>query len=190
MTTTSLENRDTCRQDSGVDGCDGDNDDVRGGVGGGGQSNDDEEECHRRRRRRRGSSLTSTIPRSAREDDDDNATTDATCCRQTRRDIPHLIATAAAAAEMGGRVLRKQRGNIPLYRQKRNMQEYFVPRIKWYGEGSTYTNWYENWRQFRTQVAMRLANVQTFGSQCFASKQSKKEIWLRRSQIYRGAQKE
>ncbi len=31
--------------------------------------------------------------------------------------------------------------------------------------------------------AMRLANVQTFGSQCFASKQSKKEIWLRRSQI-------
>jgi hypothetical protein len=36
--------------------------------------------------------------------------------------------------------------------------------------------------------AMRLANVQTFGSQCFASKQSKKEIWLRRSQIYRGAQ--
>ena len=36
--------------------------------------------------------------------------------------------------------------------------------------------------------AMRLLNVQTFGSQCFASKQSKKEIWLRRSQIYWGAQ--
>jgi hypothetical protein len=36
--------------------------------------------------------------------------------------------------------------------------------------------------------ANRLANVQTFGSQCFASKQSKKESWLRGSQIYRGAQ--
>ncbi len=38
---------------------------------------------------------------------------------------------AAAVAEMGGRVLRKQ-GNIPLY-QKRNMHEYFgvrVPRIQ------------------------------------------------------------
>jgi hypothetical protein len=51
---------------------------------------------------------------------------------------------AAAAAEMGGRVLRK-RGNIPLY-QKRNMQEYFRNEgstyTKWYGEGSTYTNWW------------------------------------------------
>lgn len=53
---------------------------------------------------------------------------------------------AAAAAEMGGRVLRK-RGNIPLY-QKRNMQEYFRNEgstyTKWYGEGSTYSHW----RQF------------------------------------------
>ena len=62
---------------------------------------------------------------------------------------------AAAAAEMGGRVLRK-RGNIPLY-QKRNMQEYFRNEgstyTKWYGEGSTYTNWYANWRQFCAQVS-------------------------------------
>jgi hypothetical protein len=86
---------------------------------------------------------------------------------------------AAAAAEMGGRVLRKQRGNIPLY-QKRNMKEYFRNEgstyTKWYGEGSTYTNWYANWRQFCAQVAMRLANVQTFGSQCFASKRQEKRF--------------
>jgi hypothetical protein len=36
--------------------------------------------------------------------------------------------------------------------------------------------------------ARRLANVQTLGSQCLASKQSKTEIWLRRSQIYLCAQ--
>jgi hypothetical protein len=34
------------------------------------------------------------------------------------------------------------------------------------------------------KLAMHLANVQTLGSQCLASKQSKTEIWLRRSQIY------
>ena len=36
--------------------------------------------------------------------------------------------------------------------------------------------------------AMHLANVQTLGSQCLASKQSKTEIWLHRSQIYLCAQ--
>jgi hypothetical protein len=35
---------------------------------------------------------------------------------------------------------------------------------------------------------MHLANVQTLGSQCLASKQSKTEIWLHRSQIYLCAQ--
>ncbi len=35
---------------------------------------------------------------------------------------------------------------------------------------------------------MRLANVQTFGSECAAPKQSIFGIWLRRSQIYPGTQ--
>ena len=48
---------------------------------------------------------------------------------------------AAAAVEIGGRVLQKQ-GNIPLY-QKRNMQEYFR------NAGSTYINW----QQFGAQVS-------------------------------------
>ena len=82
-----------------------------------------------------------------------------------------MVAAAVAAAMTVGREIEVARGEeigVPRMQVR-------VPRI----------HIGDNLAQIK---AMRLANVQTFGSQCFASKQSKKEIWLRRSQIYRGAQ--
>jgi hypothetical protein len=83
----------------------------------------------------------------------------------------------------GGRVLRKQ-WNIPLY-QKRNMHEYFGVRVPRIQNGMVRVPRIPNGIQIGDNLvhkyAMRLANVQTFGSECAASKQSMFGIWLRRS---------